>query len=212
MWKKSIEGCTEKNKKTQSVKLSDGKCGDPTMIKTRQELKSVLAYEKKLYPNSMADIITNDQRTYNWKYIKLLRKTEYHYNNRKGSLHHKIMYIWYRKRKNLLGAKIGVEIWENSFDKGLVIHHNGSIVVNRDCRIGMNCELHGDNCLGNAGFGANCPTLGNNVNVGVGAKIIGKITIADGIKIGANAVVNKSFLEENITIVGIPAHKVEKKL
>ena len=110
-----------------------------------------------------------------------------------------------------MGNRIGLEIWENSFDKGLVIHHNGSIVVNRNCKIGKNCELHGDNCLGNAGSGPNCPTLGDNVNVGVGAKIIGNIIIADNIKIGANAVVNKSFLEPNITIVGIPAKKVIKE-
>lgn len=181
------------------------------MIKTKKDLKEYLAYEKPLYPNSTADILTKDQRTYNWKYVKYLRKCEYYYNNRQKSVFNKIMYIWFRRKKNILGAKIGVEIWENSFDKGLVIHHNGSIVVNRDCRIGMNCELHGDNCLGNAGEGRNCPTLGDNVNIGVGAKIIGKIKIADGIKIGANAVVNKSFDEPNITIVGIPAHKAEKK-
>lgn len=180
------------------------------MIKTLNDLRDYLEYEKPLYPNSIADILTNDQRTYNWKYIKLLRKCEYFYNNRKRSVLDKVMYIIYRKRKNILGAKIGIEIWENSFDRGLVIHHNGSIVVNRDCRIGKNCELHGDNCLGNAGEGPNCPTLGDNVNIGVGAKIIGKISIAKGVKIGANAVVNKSFDEENITIVGIPAHKVGK--
>lgn len=181
------------------------------MIQTREDLKEYLDYEKKLYPNTVADILTNDQRTYNWKYIKYLRKCEYYYNNRKNSLFAKVMYIWYRRRKNTLGSRIGVEIWENSFDIGLVIHHNGSIVVNRECRIGKNCELHGDNCLGNAGEGANVPTIGNNVNIGVGAKIIGKITLADNIKIGANAVVNKSFYEPGITIVGVPAHKVEKK-
>lgn len=180
-------------------------------IQTRVELKEYLEYEKKLYPNTAADILTNDQRTYNWRYIKYLRKCEYHYNNRKRNLYHKIMYLWYRRRKNTLGSRIGVEIWENSFGKGLVIHHNGSIVVNRECRVGENCQLHGDNCLGNAGEGANVPILGNNVNIGVGAKIIGKITIADNVKIGANAVVTKSFLESGITIVGVPAQKVERR-
>ena len=52
------------------------------------------------------------------------------------------------------------------------------------------------------------PQIGDNVDIGVGAKIIGDVTIANGIKIGANAVVNKSFNEENITIVGCPARKV----
>lgn len=49
------------------------------------------------------------------------------------------------------------------------------------------------------------PVIGNNVEIGVGAKIIGDIYIADNIKIGAGAVVTKSFYEEGITLVGIPA-------
>ena len=181
------------------------------MIQTKEDLKEYLEYEKKLYPNTAADIITNDQRTYNWRYIKYLRKCEYHYNNRHGSVWHKLLYLRFRRRKNILGSRIGVEIWENSFGKGLVIHHNGSIVVNRECRVGENCELHGDNCLGNAGEGSNVPILGDNVNIGVGAKVIGKITLGDNIKIGANAVVTKSFIESGITLVGIPAKKVEKR-
>lgn len=44
------------------------------------------------------------------------------------------------------------------------------------------------------------PIIGNNVEVGFGAVIIGKVKIADGIKIGANSVVTNSFLEPNITI------------
>lgn len=180
------------------------------MIRTKKDLREFIKFEKKLYPNSLIDIITKDQRTYNWRYIKYLRKCEYHYNNKTKSVCHKLLYLWYRRKKNILGSQIGIEIWENSFDMGLIIHHNGNIVVNRDCRIGKNCELHGDNCLGNAGDGSNVPIIGNNVNIGVGAKIIGKITLADNIKIGANAVVNKSFYESNITIVGVPGHKVEK--
>lgn len=181
------------------------------MIKTIVDLKECLKYEKKLYPNKFIDILTKDQRTYNWKYIKYLRYCEYFYNNKSKNLINKVMYVWYRRRKNILGSRIGIEIWENSFDKGLVIHHNGNIVVNRDCRIGKNCELHGDNCIGNAGYGSDCPILGDNIKIGVGAKIIGKVILADGIKIGANAVVNKSFEETNITIVGVPAKKIIKE-
>ena len=53
---------------------------------------------------------------------------------------------------------------------------------------------------------------GDNVDIGVGAKIIGGVTIADNIKIGANAVVTKSFYEEGITLVGVPARKLERSL
>ena len=53
------------------------------------------------------------------------------------------------------------------------------------------------------------PIIGNNVEVGFGAVIIGKVKIADGIKIGANSVVTNSFLEPNITIAGVPAKKIK---
>lgn len=177
------------------------------MITTKRELKQCLAIEKKLYPNTIIDIITNDQRTYNRKYVRFLRKCEYHYNN-KRSMYHRILYIYYRKKKNKLGAKIGVEIWENCFDVGLVIHHNGSIVVNRDARVGKNCQLHGQNCIGNAGDGAKCPTIGDNCNIGVGACLLGKIVIGNNVKIGAGAVVVKSFEKDDITLVGVPAIEV----
>lgn len=178
------------------------------MIITRDDLKEYLDYEKALYNYTLIELITGDQKVYNWKFIRLLRKCEYYYNNRKSSAWHKFCYIWYRRRKNILGVKIGVEIWENSFGKGLLIHHNGSIVVNRDARIGENCQLHGDNCIGNSGRTEinDVPKLGSNVDIGVGAKIIGNVVIANGIKVGANAVVTKSFSIENSTIIGIPAH------
>ena len=51
-------------------------------------------------------------------------------------------------------------------------------------------------------------SIGNNVDIGIGAKILGGIEIADNIKIGANAVVVKSELEKGKTLVGIPAHTV----
>ena len=104
-----------------------------------------------------------------------------------------------------MGVFIGVEIPENVFGEGLIIHHNGSIVVNG--------QLHGDNCIGNVGKSdslTDCPQIGNNVEIGVGAKVLGGIIIADNIKIGANAVVTKSFDEKGITLVGIPAHKLER--
>lgn len=175
------------------------------MIRTKQELKQVIAYEKKLYPNSVLDYLTCNQRVYNWRYIRLLRNSEYHYNNRAFVLH-KILYVIYSRRKNRLGARLGIQIWENSFQKGLVIHHNGNIVVNREAKIGENCQLHGDNCIGNNGNAAGSPCIGSNIDIGVGAKIIGSILLADGIKVGANAVVVKSCNVAKSTLVGIPAH------
>lgn len=51
------------------------------------------------------------------------------------------------------------------------------------------------------------PDIGNNVMVGSGAKVLGPIKIGNNVKIGANAVVLKN-VEDNVTVVGMPAHKV----
>ncbi|WP_288230178.1 serine O-acetyltransferase [uncultured Faecalicoccus sp.] len=182
------------------------------MIRTYKELKETIMYEKPLYPNSLFDYLTNNQRVYNWKFIKLLRYTEYFHNNIHRGILYKILYVFYRRKKNTLGVKIGVEIDAGSFEKGLIIHHNGNIVISSNAKIGENCELHGDNCIGNLGrnLGKACPIIGNNVDIGVGAKILGPIKLGNNVKIGANAIVIKSFEEDNITLVGIPAHKIEK--
>jgi serine O-acetyltransferase len=55
------------------------------------------------------------------------------------------------------------------------------------------------------------PKIGNNVFIGPGAVIVGPIEIADGIAIGANSYVDRSFTEPDITIAGVPARKVSNK-
>ena len=55
---------------------------------------------------------------------------------------------------------------------------------------------------------ADSPIIGDNVWIGPGAKLFGKIIIGNNCQIGANAVVNKSFEEEGITIAGVPAKKI----
>lgn len=90
--------------------------------------------------------------------------------------------------------------------------HRGTIVVAENAHIGANCRIHACVNIGNkAGSPNKAPKIGNNVYIGPGAKIFGEITIADNITIGANAVVNKSFLEPGIDIAGVPAQKIGSK-
>ena len=98
------------------------------------------------------------------------------------------------------GAKIG---------KGLLIDHGSGVVIGETAEIGDNCLLYQGVTLGGTGkdHGKRHPTLGNNVMVGSGAKILGPFKVGDGAKIAANAVV----LEEvppNCTAVGVPARIV----
>lgn len=183
-------------------------------IKTKEDLKKVLAIEKKIYcgesfKSKIRDGFTKYFEYEIWKYIKTLRKTEYYRNNKEKAVITNILYMIKQRKKNKIGYRLGIEIRENSFESGLTISHTGNIVVNGEARIGKNCILHGDNCIGNNGKTREAPKIGDNVDIGVGAKIIGNIEIASNIKIGAGAVVVSSFLEEGITICGVPAKKVE---
>ena len=110
-----------------------------------------------------------------------------------------------------MGERLGIEISPNCFGKGLNISHAGCIVVNTYAKIGENCCLHGNNCIGNNALTPNTPILGNNVDIGFGATIIGGITLANDITIGANSVVSQSFIEPDCIIAGVPAKIIRFK-
>jgi serine O-acetyltransferase len=90
---------------------------------------------------------------------------------------------------------------------GLRIHHFGGIILHSAVRMGCNCTLYQGVTIGTDGISEAAPVLGNNVMVGAGAKILGKIALGDGCKVGANAVVVHSF-PDNAVLVGIPARIV----
>ena len=144
------------------------------------------------------------------KYLKYLRKQEYYLNTAGGNKFKSLLGLFYERKKHNLGNKLGFYIGPNCFDKGLSIYHHGTIIVNPSAKIGKNCKMHGNNCIGNNGTEDKNPVIGDNVDIGFGAVVIGNITIADDIKIGANAVVNKSFTESGIIIAGVPAKKINK--
>lgn len=167
-------------------------------------MNKVLKNEWSIYfknkKNYLKCRLLKEHEYYIWKYICFLRKEE-------NSRILPIKYFW-RRKKNIIGAKLGITIYENVFEEGLHIWHYGNIVVNGYAKVGKGCILHGDNCIGNNGKDDYAPVIGNSVDIGVGAKIIGNIKIANNIKVAAGAVVINSFEEEGITIGGIPARKL----
>ena len=181
------------------------------MIKNKQDLEIYLKRDMP-YFNALGRKgqficrITRDPSFEIAKYVRLLRKEEYYYNIQAG-FWSDCMYLWYLKRKNSLGNKLGFKIPKNCFGPGLTIYHHGEIIVNEDARIGADCALHGGNCIGNTGKDNSVPIIGDFLDLGVGAKIIGGVKLGDRVRVGANAVVVRSFSENNITLVGIPAHK-----
>ena len=106
----------------------------------------------------------------------------------------------------------GIEIHPGAtIGKGLVIDHGSGVVIGETAEIGDNCTLYQGVTLGGTGkdTGKRHPTLGNNVMVGAGAKVLGPFRIGDNSKIAAGAVV-LSEIPSNATAVGIPARVVRR--
>lgn len=100
------------------------------------------------------------------------------------------------------GAKIG---------KGLFIDHGMGVVIGETTEIGDNCLIYQGVTLGGTGKdkGKRHPTLGNNVLVGAGARVLGPFKVGDNAKIASNAVVLEE-VPENATAVGVPARIVRQ--
>lgn len=133
---------------------------------------------------------------------------------------YRIAHFFYRKKLFFVARLIsqfarfltGIEIHPGAtIGKGLLIDHGSGVVIGETAEIGDNCLLYQGVTLGGTGkeHGKRHPTLGNNVMVGSGAKILGPFKVGDNAKIAANAVV----LEEvppNSTAVGVPAKIVRQ--
>lgn len=171
-------------------------------------MNPVLQYEKKLYfRNTMhywISRITHEDNYLVWKYITYLRKEE--------SAPNKLIAYWYRRKKNNLGSRLGILIYAGTCAKGLHIWHFGPTMISGEAKVGENCTFHGQGCLATDLSGQKGPVLGNNVDVGFGAIIVGDVYIADNVTIGAGAVVTKSCMEKGATLVGIPARVISPKV
>lgn len=107
--------------------------------------------------------------------------------------------------------KTGIEIHPGAtIGKGLFIDHGMGVVIGETTIIGDNCTIYQNVTLGGTGkeHGKRHPTLGNNVLVGAGAKVLGPFTVGDNARIAAGAVVLNE-VPANSTAVGVPAKIVK---
>ena len=126
---------------------------------------------------------------------------------------------WFYKRRMYLVARwisefarfrTGIEIHPGAkIGKGLFIDHGTGVVIGETTEIGDNCTIYQGVTLGGTGKdkGKRHPTIGNNVMIGAGAKILGPFKVGDNAKIAANAVVLNE-VPANCTAVGVPANIV----
>lgn len=178
-------------------------------------LRTILTYERKLYFKDKKSYLigklccTNDYQI--WRFIKKLRKAEYYREKSKSSPLFIIPFLYHRCMKNRLGVKLGFDIPEGCFGQGLRIYHISPVVVNPAARIGTDCIIVGDVCIGNVKGQPRAPLVGNNCMFGWGSCAVGAISVADSCWIGAGAVLTKSVEAEGAVLVGVPGKNVQIK-
>ncbi len=178
------------------------------MIKSKKELKEYLLQDAKATNHkSIRPKLFQDEV---WAFQVLMRKCSYYKYKSKKSPLYTIPFLFCRWRYQRLSVKLGFTIYHSSFGKGLSIAHMGTIVVSSKTVVGENCRIHTCVNIGVSGD-SKAPQIGNNVYIGPGVKIVGDITIADGVCLGAGAVVVKSITEPNTTWAGVPARKISDK-
>ncbi len=180
-------------------------------ILSKKELTKILKNEKKDYLDThgvyqkILVAIKREPSYLNWLYQKRMRITNYYYAKRKKNIVYAALFIRSRRKMNVMGRRIGMECGEHVFGKGLIIYHSCGNVINGNAEIGENCYLYGNNCVGNNGISPECPRIGNNVRLCVGAKVIGNIELADDVVVAAGAVVLKSCKQRGAILGGVPA-------
>ena len=122
-------------------------------------------------------------------------------------------YFWARAISQRIVRRTGIEIHPGAqIGRGLFIDHGTGVVIGETTVVGENCTIYQGVTLGGTGKDKGSkrhPTLGNNVMVGSGAKVLGPITIGNNVRIASGAVV-LSDVPDNCTVVGVPARVVRK--
>ena len=135
-----------------------------------------------------------------------------------ATIYHRIAHFFYRHDLKFIARFVsqwsrfwtGIEIHPGAkIGRRFVIDHGMGIVIGETAEIGDDCLLYHGVTLGGTGKdqGKRHPTLGNNVMVSTGAKVLGPFKVGDGARIAANAVVLRE-VPENATAVGVPARVV----
>ena len=137
-----------------------------------------------------------------FKAVRSYRKANWFYR-------HNMKFIarWISQRSR---HKTGIEIHPGAkIGKGLFIDHGMGVVIGETAEIGDNCTIYQNVTLGGTGkdHGKRHPTLGNDVMIGSGAKVLGPFRVGDGARVASGAVVLDE-VPDNATAVGVPARIV----
>jgi serine O-acetyltransferase len=136
-------------------------------------------------------------------------------------INHRLAHFFYQKRLFFIARLIshisrfltGIEIHPGAqIGKGFFIDHGSGVVIGETAEIGDNVTIYQGVTLGGTGKekGKRHPTIGNNVTISAGAKILGSFTIGNNVKIGGGSVVLKA-VPDNCTVVGVPGRIVVRE-
>lgn len=142
------------------------------------------------------------------------------YPSFKAVLRHRIAHWMYNKKWYFLARwysqrtarKTGIEIHPGAqIGKGFFIDHGSGVIIGETAIIGDNVTLYQGVTLGGTGkeHGKRHPTIGDNVMISAGAKVLGSFTVGENSKIGAGSVVLKE-VPPNSTVVGVPGRVVKR--
>lgn len=121
-------------------------------------------------------------------------------------------YFWARWISQKAVRKTGIEIHPGAqIGENFFIDHGNGVIIGETAIIGNNVTLYQGVTLGGTGkeHGKRHPTIGDNVMISAGAKVLGSFTIGENSKIGAGSVVLKE-VPPNSTVVGVPGHVVKR--
>ncbi|MBK1813974.1 serine O-acetyltransferase [Clostridium sp. YIM B02505] len=161
-------------------------------------------------------ILENDPAARSWLEVLLLYPSVHAVNGHRVS-------SWFYKRKMFFIARLisqvvrlftGIEIHPGAqIGRGLFIDHGMGVVIGETSVIGNDVVIYHGVTLGGTGKdkGKRHPTVGDNVVIGTGAKVLGPINIGNDVKIGANSVV-LTDIPAGATAVGIPARFIVRNL
>ena len=163
-------------------------------------------------PREMSNILQRDPAARNYFEVIFI------YPGLHAIVSHRYAHFFYKHKMFLIARIIsqisrmftGIEIHPGAkIGKGLFIDHGMGIVIGETTEIGDNCTIYQNVTLGGTGKekGKRHPTIGNNVLIGCGAKVLGPFKVGDNAKIAANAVVLYE-VPDNSTAVGVPARVV----
>lgn len=174
---------------------------------SKTDLDAVLKEDLSRYNNirpSFKDWLISNESWFLFNFMRHVRFLEY-YSNRKGWK--KLAYLYHLYKYKKYSSKLHITLYPFTVGGGLRIYHYGSFThIGPNCKIGKNCTIQPGVVFGNKYEDETDGEIivGDNCYFGLGAKILGSVTIGNNVIVGANAVITKD-VPDNAIVAGVPA-------